>query len=167
VREVRQRGSERYASSDPNRRFESTRHDDRQATLLRDPQACRYAAERLHLQHENVSSVGGHDPRSIIPPSDGLVSGDRNVNASTYGCKFGYRAARLLDVLQTARSSIQLGDHSDSGIRIPSTVSVDSHGAAGSERISHRRDPLNVVLGVLFALGDLDLNRSASARLTD
>src|SRR4030081_2500762 len=73
-------------------------------------------------------------------------------------------AARLLDVLQSARCLVEQADVGDSGVDVPDAVGVHPDRPAGAERVADGFDAGEVFGQRLGVVGDLDLG-GAAARL--
>ena len=72
--------------------------------------------------------------------------------------------ARLLDVLQAARRTVEHGEPGERGVDVPRTVRIDPDPPLGTERLAHRLDALDLPRERLPGLGDLDLRGRAAPR---
>ena len=167
VRQLRQRGRERDARGDPDRRLQRRRHDHGQPDVLGDPQAGAHATERLHLEHRHVGGLELAHPVGVGGPADRLVGGDGYADGPAYPRQVLDGGDRLLDVLEPARGPVEHRDVRHGGVQVPEPVDVDAHPAVGAERVAHGFEAGLVVGEGLPGFGDLDLGGAAAAAQHD
>ena len=167
-----ERGAERDARGDADRRLERRRHDDGQPHLLGEIEARAHAAERLHLEHHDVGRVRAHDGERVLGAPDRLVRGDGHGGvaalAAPHGRETGHVGARLLDVLEAARRAVEVREAAQRLLGLPGAVRVDAHPTARAERVAHGLEARDLgsegfERAVGPALRDLDLGGAAPA----
>ena len=148
----------------PDRRLQRRGDHARQAVRLGDPQRGPHAAQRLHLEDDDVAGLAQVDPQRVGRPAHHLVGGDPDVDPAAQRDQLRQRGARLLDVLQPNRSSS----------RMRATAVSTSQAALASTRIAPAGPRASRTAstrarssaGRLPGLGDLHLRGPAARRRT-
>ncbi len=160
IRQLGQRGRERDAGRQPDRRFDGAGHDHRQPAGLGDLQRRPHAAERLRLQHDDVGRAGRAHRQRVLGPPDRLVGRQRHVHPAAQRGQLIQRRARLLGVLKVKPG--ERPQHPLGLVDVPAAVGVDADLAVRADRVPDGRDPGDVVRLRLAGLGDLDLRGPAA-----
>ena len=129
VGQLGQRGGERDAGCDPDRRLH---HRETIAGTPAASATCErgaHAAERLLLQHDHVGGVERAQPARVVERADALVGRDRHVDPPPHPREIVERRDRLLDVLQVVRAR---------GAPIMCTAVSTSHAPLASTRSASR-----------------------------
>ena len=99
--QLRQRGGQRHPGGDADRGLQRGGHHARQAVRLGHLQRGPHAAQRLHLQDDDVGRARGRaTAQRVGRPADRLVGGDRDVDPAAQRGELVDGGAGLLDVLQ-------------------------------------------------------------------
>ena len=143
-RQLGQRRGQRDPGGDADRALQRRGDDARQAVRLGHPQRRPHAAQRLHLEDDDVARLAQVDPQRVGRAPDHLVGGDPDVDPAA-------QRGQLLERRRTAarrtpgptRSSSR--DAGDRGVDVPGGVGVDADRAGRAQGVAHRLDPREVV----------------------
>ena len=109
----------------------------RQTALLGDPQRPTDPTQRQALDDRDVGGFGPSHVQRVVGSADGLIGGDPHIDTPTHLRQFIDGAARLLDVLQPARRTVEHADMTHSGVDVPRRVGVHADRALLAERVTH------------------------------